>query len=661
MARVFADRVMEASTSTGMGSMTLAGAITGYRTFAATCAVADSFDYVIVAVDGDGAPTGEWETGRGTYASGDAVARNSVQASSNGNAKVNFGAGDKHIFISHNGLSLQQGERASTGQRIPRIIQKGTLRNDGDLVLPSAPIAGNTLLLVTAGWGGSINAYAPNGFTFLGRYDSNNSNAVALWSRTVQSGDGTTWAMSASDNQGAVMYEVVDFAGAFPLHGGNMASSFNGNNWTVNPLIGPFPGPRLLVMEQDYDLNWSITPGAGFTQDFLSQGGGSGNHTGAFVTIEDGFTGSISGSVSSAAGAPVYGVWLLYSKQTPQKDISLARVWMPAPFASPNANNLVVTTTGSSTGDADRPFGYVPIDGFYWATSSSAASVKVDFGAPIVVSGFQFNQDVAVSQGVWQVAGSNDDSTYTNLGGAQEWGPSKISQIIFSNITAYRYYRLTKVSGSTNNASYQRFIAVGVASAGGGGGGGKPWYWNPPASTDFGALSSSGTLPTITDDPDVGMIIGCVASANTAATINVPTTGQFKVTIHGKWTGKQQYHIGPWFQLYDPASGKGFGFYNRGDDDNPKLKVGRWSTAGQEDETYSVSFWNPLDFWFRIQRDSDGYYSHWMSMDGKSWLMVAKRSFNDQYNGTIPSKARIGAASDNAGSFLTIDYFKLES
>lgn len=99
MALIVADRVLETSTTTGTGAFTLAAAVTGYRRFSAVCSTSDTAYYTIVAVDANGNPSGDWETGLGTYSSANTLTRTTPSASTNGGAAVNFGAGTKHVFI----------------------------------------------------------------------------------------------------------------------------------------------------------------------------------------------------------------------------------------------------------------------------------------------------------------------------------------------------------------------------------------------------------------------------------------------------------------------------------------------------------------------------------------------------------------------------------
>jgi hypothetical protein len=80
----YGDRVKETSATTGTGVLTLAGAATGYQSFASAFADQDIVYYCIT----DGT---NWEIGQGTFSSGpDTLSRDTVVASSNAGALVNF-------------------------------------------------------------------------------------------------------------------------------------------------------------------------------------------------------------------------------------------------------------------------------------------------------------------------------------------------------------------------------------------------------------------------------------------------------------------------------------------------------------------------------------------------------------------------------------------
>jgi hypothetical protein len=99
MALIIADRVKEATTTTGTGALTLTGAPDGFRTFADVCAVSDTVYYSVQAVNAVGQPTGQWETGLGTYTGANELTRTTPLSSSNGGSAVDFSAGDKEVWI----------------------------------------------------------------------------------------------------------------------------------------------------------------------------------------------------------------------------------------------------------------------------------------------------------------------------------------------------------------------------------------------------------------------------------------------------------------------------------------------------------------------------------------------------------------------------------
>jgi len=91
MALVLADRVKETSTTTGTGTYTLAGAVTGFESFGSIGN--GNTTYYCCVLDSD------FEVGIGTYtASGTTLARTTILQSSNSDNAVNWGAGTKTIF-----------------------------------------------------------------------------------------------------------------------------------------------------------------------------------------------------------------------------------------------------------------------------------------------------------------------------------------------------------------------------------------------------------------------------------------------------------------------------------------------------------------------------------------------------------------------------------
>ena len=96
MAIVVYDRVQETTSTTGTGSVTLLGAVTGYQTFAV---VGNGGQTYYCIADQGGA---NWEVGIGTYSTtGPTLARTTVLASSNSGSLVSFTAGTKTVFITY--------------------------------------------------------------------------------------------------------------------------------------------------------------------------------------------------------------------------------------------------------------------------------------------------------------------------------------------------------------------------------------------------------------------------------------------------------------------------------------------------------------------------------------------------------------------------------
>lgn len=105
MAHIVADRVRETTTTTGTGSITLAGAVAGFRAFGDVAANTDTVYYAI-----EHRTAAEWEVGLGTWATGGTLARTTVLASSNAGAAVNFTAGTKDVRLTAPAVAFNTGE-----------------------------------------------------------------------------------------------------------------------------------------------------------------------------------------------------------------------------------------------------------------------------------------------------------------------------------------------------------------------------------------------------------------------------------------------------------------------------------------------------------------------------------------------------------------------
>ena len=94
MPLVVKDRVQETTTTTGTGTITLAGAVSGFQSFSAIGNGNTTYYAIVLGA--------EWEVGIGTYtSSGTTLSRTTVLESSNGGSLVNFSAGTKNVFVTY--------------------------------------------------------------------------------------------------------------------------------------------------------------------------------------------------------------------------------------------------------------------------------------------------------------------------------------------------------------------------------------------------------------------------------------------------------------------------------------------------------------------------------------------------------------------------------
>ena len=94
MTIIVKDRVKETTTTTGTGTITLAGAVSGFQAFSV---IGDGNETFYTIAGG-----GEWEVGIGTYtSSGTTLSRDTVLDSSNSGSLVNFSAGTKDVFVTY--------------------------------------------------------------------------------------------------------------------------------------------------------------------------------------------------------------------------------------------------------------------------------------------------------------------------------------------------------------------------------------------------------------------------------------------------------------------------------------------------------------------------------------------------------------------------------
>ena len=113
MALITKDRIKEDTTTTGTGAYALGGSSATFDTFQSCMSNGDTTYYAIAHTTSG---TDEWETGIGTWNTGNTLTRTTVLAGSNGTSAVNFSAGTKNIFMSVPADQTRLGLTATTAE-----------------------------------------------------------------------------------------------------------------------------------------------------------------------------------------------------------------------------------------------------------------------------------------------------------------------------------------------------------------------------------------------------------------------------------------------------------------------------------------------------------------------------------------------------------------
>jgi hypothetical protein len=139
MALVISDRVKETTTTTGTGTLTLGGAVTGFETFTANLSDGDTTYYACT-------DNTDFEVGLGTFtASGTTLARTTILASSNSGSAVNWGAGTrtvfctlpaaKTVFLDASNVTNISNLKLASGATVTAILDEDTLSSNSDTSL----------------------------------------------------------------------------------------------------------------------------------------------------------------------------------------------------------------------------------------------------------------------------------------------------------------------------------------------------------------------------------------------------------------------------------------------------------------------------------------------------------------------------------------------
>ena len=285
---VYADRVRETSTSTGTGTFALAGAVTGFRTFASGIGANNTCYYTI-----SHRTASEWEVGYGTLDSlGTTLTRTTVQSSSTGSAVV-FSAGTKDVFVTIPASALSP---ISTPNSTGSALQALTLS-------PFGTSAGNTSEL-------RLLELAANGSHYIGFKSPDSIASNLIW--TLPSAQGPVNAILTNNGSGTLSWSQppADFMGGrltittnwpyqsniitaatlrYTPYASNLLYLWTGSNWVpyfLNTDLTITNSGTVANTNYDVSINWnSGTPTLVLTA-WASSGAGTSTRSTA-ITYQD--------------------------------------------------------------------------------------------------------------------------------------------------------------------------------------------------------------------------------------------------------------------------------------------------------------------------------------------------------------------------------------
>jgi hypothetical protein len=197
MTLVVKDRVKETTTTTGTGTISLAGATTGFQTFVAAIGNGNTTYYAIEDANGSA-----WEVGIGTVtdASPDTLARTTILASSNSGSVVTLSSGTHTVFGTY------------PAGKATFLDSNGILTFSKSPVVPYATITGNTIAtasnvaIFANATGGAIDvttyaATSNGGKTLIIKKTDSSSNTVDIIRSGSETIDGVTTITLSHQNE----------------------------------------------------------------------------------------------------------------------------------------------------------------------------------------------------------------------------------------------------------------------------------------------------------------------------------------------------------------------------------------------------------------------------------------------------------------------------
>ena len=252
MAFVIGDRIQETTTTNGTGTVVLAGAVTGYQSFAV---IGNTNTTYYTIADQAGA---NWEVGIGTYYSGNtSLARTTILASSNANAAVVFTSGIKSVFVTYP-------------------AEKAIYSDSGNVTTITNFASSNVLIT-----GGTINGVSISNATYvgLGTMSTQNASSVVITGGTINS---TTQNASTYNNvtinSGSVNATITGTLNASNINSGTVGVAYGGTgvaNLTAGYVVTGNNTSSVVLIAPGTSGNVLTSNGTAWYSNASSGGGGS--------------------------------------------------------------------------------------------------------------------------------------------------------------------------------------------------------------------------------------------------------------------------------------------------------------------------------------------------------------------------------------------------
>lgn len=235
----------------------------------------------------------------------------------------------------------------------PTLVQSAYFRNTtgGTMNFGTAPVVGNTMVMVWTGPGGS-RPIPPSGWTSVYAEYTTSANpaygnqyqGVRILTRVAQSGDTGISVTVSSDNHNWALFEFDRIDAVFGL---SEPLAYSGSNWFFKPKRGAYgTGIHFAFLEHDGSNDFAVTAQNGVT--VLNTYTGGGNHRASLMRLDDAFVGSVAGTVTSPS-TPI-AVSFGFAKYQPTKP--LTSLWSP-PLASAFSLANDASTDLALTNDPD--------------------------------------------------------------------------------------------------------------------------------------------------------------------------------------------------------------------------------------------------------------------------------------------------------------------